>query len=275
MPTGDSIFSDTKKQFVYVVLSFIVSIVYLKKKWYEYWGLWMMALSFLLFCIFTFGSKTALMEGLIATFDSLFQGSEYQYFIIGILVIVPFVLILASLIILVDVSTAIVQKKHEGKITGKHKTDNAYRKMAYSLTGEIKDNGKTYSMEDFFKEYNGAKIYPQFEQSFDILISAFSFLILFVYTSQFAALLTQTVDKAGIETVLSDSLNTITQITTSSTTVMNNITDWFYPPPAHVPHHAHVHRARPRSLGNLIKMLSSGIRTVSYTHLTLPTICSV
>ena len=33
----DSIFSDTKKQFVYVVLSFIVSIVYLKKKWYEYW----------------------------------------------------------------------------------------------------------------------------------------------------------------------------------------------------------------------------------------------
>ena len=63
MPTGDSIFSDTKKQFVYVVLSFIVSIVYLKKDWYEYWGLWMMALSFLLFCIFTFGSKIALMKG--------------------------------------------------------------------------------------------------------------------------------------------------------------------------------------------------------------------
>jgi hypothetical protein len=192
MPTGDSIFTDTKRQFIFVILSFIVSIIYLKKTWYEYWGLWMMLLSFVMFTVFTAGSKTQLMESLTATFGPLFQGSDfawnYRYFIIGFLVLVPFVLIMASLIILVDVSTAIVRKKHEGKITGKHKTDNAYRKMAYSLTGETKDKGKTYSMEDFFKEYkDGAKIYPQFEASFDVLISAFSFLIAFVYSGQLSS----------------------------------------------------------------------------------------
>ena len=192
MPTGDSIFTDTKRQFIFVILSFIVSIVYLKKTWYEYWGLCMMLLSFVMFTVFTAGSKTQLMESLTATFGPLFQWSDfagnYRYFIIGFLVLVPFVLILASLIILVDVSTAIVRKKHEGKITGKHKTDNAYRKMAYSLTGETKDKGKTYSMEDFFKEYkDGAKIYPQFEASFDVLISAFSFLIAFVYSGQLSS----------------------------------------------------------------------------------------
>ena len=189
MPTGDSIFTDTKRQFVFVILSFIVSIVYLKKTWYEYWGLWTMLLSFIMFSVFTAGAKTALIESLVTTFGPLFQGSEYQDLIIGFLVLVPFVLILASLIILVDVSTAIVQKKHEGKITGNHKTDNAYRKMAYSLTGETKEKGKTYSMENFFKEYkDGAKIYPQFEASFDVLISAFSFLIAFVYSGQLSSL---------------------------------------------------------------------------------------
>ena len=193
MPTGDSIFTDTKRQFVFVILSFIVSIVYLKKTWYEYWGLLTMLLSFIMFTIFTAGGKTALIESLVTTLGPLFQGSDfawnYRYFIIGFLVLVPFVLILASLIILVDVSTSIVQKKHEGKITGNHKTDNAYRKMAYSLTGETKEKGKTYSMENFFKEYkDGAKIYPQFEASFDVLISAFSFLIAFVYSGQLSSL---------------------------------------------------------------------------------------
>lgn len=190
MPTGDSIFTDTKKQFIFVILSFIVSIIYLKKTWYEYWGLWLMLLSFVMFTVFTAGSKTQLMESLTATFG--LQGYDL---IIGFLVLVPFVLILASIIILVDVSTAIVRKKHEGKITGKHETDNAYRKMAYSLTGEINYKDETYSMQDFFEEYkDGAEIYPQFEKSFDIIISAFSFLILFVYTRQ--SLLTQTVDKS-------------------------------------------------------------------------------
>jgi len=144
----------------------------------------MMLLSFVMFTVFTAGSKTQLMESLTATFG--LQGYDL---IIGFIVLVPFVLILASIIILVDVSTAIVRKKHEGKITGKHKTDNAYRKMAYSLTGETKEKGKTYSMENFFKEYkDGAKIYPQFEASFDILISAFSFLIAFVYSGQLSSL---------------------------------------------------------------------------------------
>jgi hypothetical protein len=192
MPTGDSIFTDTKRQFIFVILSFIVSIIYLKKTWYEYWGLWMMLLSFIMFTVFTAGAKTQLMESLIATFGPLFQGSDfawnYRYFIIGFLVLVPFVLVLASLIILVDVSTAIVRKKHEGKITGNHKTDNVYRKMAYSLTGEINYKDETYSMLGFFKEYkDGAKIYPNFVKSFDVLISALSFLIAFVYSGQLSS----------------------------------------------------------------------------------------
>lgn len=134
MPTGDSIFSDTKKQFVYVVLSFIVSIVYLKKKWYEYWGLWMMALSFLLFCIFTFGSKTALMEGLLSIIKPEWTTSNIVKLLLWILALAPFILILIAIIILVFVSTAIVRKKHEGKITGDTEKDNAFRRRAFQLT---------------------------------------------------------------------------------------------------------------------------------------------
>jgi hypothetical protein len=166
-----------------------------------------MLLSFIMFTVFTAGAKTQLMESLTTTFGPLFQGSDfawnYRYFIIGFLVLVPFVLILASLIILVDVSTAIVRKKHEGNITGKHKTDNAYRKMAYSLTGETTEKGKTYSMENFFKEYkDGAIIYPQFEASFDVLISAFSFLIAFVYTGQLSSLIGINIPEAGQKWVI-------------------------------------------------------------------------
>jgi hypothetical protein len=228
MPTGDSIFTDTKRQFIFVILSFIVSIIYLKKTWYEYWGLWMMLLSFVMFSVFTAGAKTQLMESLIATFG--LQGYD---FIIGFLVLVPFVLILASIIILVDVSTTIVRKKHEGKITGKHETDNAYRKMAYSLTGEISYKDETYSMQDFFEEYkDGAKIYPNFVKSFDIIISAVSFLILFVYTSQFAALLTQTVDTPGVKTALANSLNTATGVGNKGLDIIYIIRNYFYPPNA-------------------------------------------
>lgn len=207
MPTGDSIFTDTKRQFIFVILSFIVSILYLKKTWYEYWGLWMMLLSFIMFTVFTAASRTQLMESLATVFGPLFEKSDfawnYRYFIIGFLVLVPFVLVLASLIILVDVSTAIVRKKHEGKITGKRKTDNAYRKMAYSLTGEINYKGETYSMENFFKEYkDGAKIYPNFKASIDVLISAFSFLIVFVYTGQLSSLIGINIPENGQKLVI-------------------------------------------------------------------------
>jgi len=207
MPTGDSIFSDTKRQFIFVILSFIVSIIYLKKTWYEYWGLWTMLLSFIMFTIFTAGSRTQLMESLMTVVGPLFQGSDfawnYRYFIIGFLVLVPFVLVLASLIILVDVSTAIVRKKHEGKITGKHKTDNAYRKMAYSLTGEINYKDETYSMQNFFKEYKGGEqIYNNFKPSIDVLISAFSFLIVFVYTGQLSSLIGINIPENGQKWVI-------------------------------------------------------------------------
>ena len=179
MPTGDSIFSDTKKQFVYVVLSFIVSSVYLKKHWYEYWGLWMMALSFLLFCIFTFGSKTALMEGLLSIIKPEWTTSNIVKLLLWILALAPFILILIAIIILVFVSTAIVRKKHEGEITGKHKTDNAFRRRAFQLT----DLG-------FFQAYelSEKKEYASFRISFDLLIGAVFSLIGFVYSSQFAEL---------------------------------------------------------------------------------------
>lgn len=226
MPTGDSIFTDTKRQFIFVILSFIVSIVYLKKTWYEYWGLWLMLLSFVMFTVFTAGSKTQLIESLTATFG--LQGYDL---IIGFLVLVPFVLILASIIILVDVSTAIVRKKHEGKITGNHKKDNAFRKMAYSLTGRFSEKGRTYSMEDFFKEYkDGAKIYDNFKESFDLIISAFSFLILFVYTSQFAALLTRTVDTDGLKKEGIHYFKNVNDFVDSGVKKKNIIKETFYPP---------------------------------------------
>jgi len=184
MPTGDSIFSDTKKQFVYVVLSFIVSSVYLKKHWYEYWGLWMMALSFLLFCIFTFGSKTALMEGLLSIIDPAIAGDNNIVKLIfkptlWILALAPFILIFIAIIILVFVSTAIVRKKHEGKITGDTEKDNAFRRRAFQLTDS-----------KFFQEHelSEKKEYASFRISFDLLIGAVFSLIGFVYSSQFAEL---------------------------------------------------------------------------------------
>jgi len=179
MPTGDSIFSDTKKQFVYVVLSFIVSIVYLKKDWYEYWGLWMMALSFLLFCIFAFGSKTALMEGLLSIIKPEWTTYVFVKPALWFLALAPLILIFIAIIILVFVSTAIVRKKHEGEITGKTEKDNAFRRRAFQLT----DLG-------FFQAYelSEKKEYASFRISFDLLIGAVFSLIGFVYSSRFAEL---------------------------------------------------------------------------------------
>ena len=180
MPTGDSIFSDTKKQFVYVVLSFIVSIVYLKKDWYEYWGLWMMALSFLLFCIFTFGSKTALMESLLTIINPDWTTKIFVKPLLWILALAPFILIFIALTILVYVSTAIVRKKHEGKITGDTTKDNAFKKRVFQLS-DLK----------FFQAYelSEKREYARFRESLDLLIGAIFSLIGFVYSSQFAELI--------------------------------------------------------------------------------------
>ena len=183
MPTGDSIFSDTKKQFVYVILSFIASIVYLKKKWYEYWGLWMMGLSFILFIIFTMASRTTLLTSLIDVFKGVLLKSDIiqnnQELVLSFLVLIPFILILISIIILLVVSTAIVRKKHEGNITGDHTQDNKFRKRSFQL-----------SDSEFFRafELSKNKEYARFKTSFDLIISAVSFLILFVYSSQFASM---------------------------------------------------------------------------------------
>jgi hypothetical protein len=186
MPTGDSIFSDTKKQFVYVILSFIASIVYLKKKWYEYWGLWMILLSFVLFIVFTMASRTTLLTSLVDVLKGVLLWDKFSGFIqnnqelvLSFLVLIPFILIIISIIILLVVSTAIVRKKHEGNITGDHTQDNKFRKRSFQL-----------SDSEFFRafELSKNKEYARFKTSFDLIISAVSFLILFVYSSQFASM---------------------------------------------------------------------------------------
>lgn len=182
MPTGDSIFSDTKKQFVYVILSFIASIVYLKKKWYEYWGLWMMGLSFILFIVFVMASRTTLLTSLVDVFRGFLTGDIIQNnkeLVLSFLVLIPFILILISIIILLVVSTAIVRRKSKGNITGNQTQDSRFRKRAFQLN----DSG-------FFKafELSKNKEYARFKTSFDLVISAVSFLILFVYSSQFASM---------------------------------------------------------------------------------------
>ena len=186
MPTGDSIFTDTKRQFIFVILSFIVSIIYLKKNWYEYWGLWMMLLSFILFIIFTTASRTTLLTSLVVVFQGVLTWDKLPEFIwnnkdliLSFLVFIPFILILISIIIHLFVSTAIVRKKHEGKITGNHTQDNEFRRRSFQLT----DSG-------FFTafELSEDKEYASFRISFDLIISAISSLILFVYSSQFASM---------------------------------------------------------------------------------------
>jgi len=183
MPTGDSIFSDTKKQFVYVILSFIASIVYLKKKWYEYWGLWMLALSFVLFIVFTMASRTTLLtslvdvlKGVLLKYGFIWSNKEL---VLYFLVLIPFILILISIIILLVVSTAIVRRKSKGNITGNQTQDSRFRKRGFQLNDSA-----------FFRafELSKNKEYARFKTSFDLIISAFSTLILFVYSSQFASM---------------------------------------------------------------------------------------
>ena len=193
-PTGDSILTDENKQFVYVILSFIASIVYVKKVWYEYWGLWLMLLSFILFTFFTFMSRKSLFESLslfsLLSHPSTTNYTNYINYGIQILIVGIFVFVLASLIILVDVATTIVRKKHEGNvndattyrekngnkttITGKENVQAEYKKRAFQIT----DFG-------FLETYtNGARIYNSLLTSIDSIIVAFSFLILFVYSRQ-------------------------------------------------------------------------------------------
>lgn len=206
---ADSIFSDTKKQFVYVILSFIASIVYLKKKWYEYWGLWMLALSFVLFIVFTMASRTTLLTSLVDVFRGFLASDKLPDFIwsnkelvLSFLVLIPFILILISIIILLVVSTAIVRRKSKGNITGNQTQDIRFRKRGFQLN----DSG-------FFKafELSKNKEYARFKISFDIIISAFSSLILFVYSSQFASM-------AGFQPITYDEYNSIPVKTSEDTT---------------------------------------------------------
>jgi hypothetical protein len=217
MPTGDSIFSDTKKQFVYVILSFIASIVYLKKKWYEYWGLWMLALSFVLFIVFTMASRSTLLTSLVDVLKGILIWDNSPGFIwnnkellLSFLVLIPFILILISIIILLVVSTAIVQKKHKKDITGNQTQDSRFRKRAFQLTDSA-----------FFRafELSKNKEYASFKTSFDLVISAFSTLILFVYSSQFALMV-------GVQPITYDEYDKISVKTNADTTKYGGQLGW-------------------------------------------------
>jgi uncharacterized membrane protein len=144
-----------------------------------------------MFSVFTAGAKTQLMGSLMTIFPSELTNNMMFQFGIGILALSPFVLILIALIILVYVSTAIVRKKHEGKITGNHKDDNMYRRTAFILTHQIKENDELIDpMDSFFNAFDlNTAYFTRFKQIFDMLISGFSFLIFFVYSSQFAAMI--------------------------------------------------------------------------------------
>jgi hypothetical protein len=217
MPTGDSIFSDTKKQFVYVILSFIASIVYLKKKWYEYWGLWMLALSFVLFIVFTMASRSTLLTSLVDVFRGVLTWDGFPDFIwsnkelvLSFLVLIPFILILISIIILLVVSTAIVRRKSKGNITGNQTQDSRFRKRAFQLTDSA-----------FFRafELSKNKEYASFKTSFDLVISAFSTLILFVYSSQFASMV-------GVQPITYDEYDKISVKTNADTTKYGGQLGW-------------------------------------------------
>jgi hypothetical protein len=214
MPTGDSIFSDTKKQFVYVILSFIASIVYLKKKWYEYWGLWMLALSFVLFIVFTMASRSTLLTSLVDVLKGVLLKYDIirnnQELVLTFLVLIPFILILVSILILLVVSTAIVQKKHKKEITGNQTQDSRFRKRAFQLTDSA-----------FFRafELSKNKEYASFKTSFDLVISAFSTLILFVYSSQFASMV-------GVQPITYDEYDKISVKTNADTTKYGGQLGW-------------------------------------------------
>ena len=184
-----------------VVLSTIISTIYLKKKWYEYLGLWLLTISFVLFIVFTFSSRNSLFsdidgflknnvgtpeklfdEGTIKPlvniftpiFNKLVGSTEFNEnyvrisSLIAVLVVCIFALIAISLIIFLVASTSMVVKKSKDKDDKPLiLTDLQYLKN--NINGKV----------------NGKQIWKSFKSGFDALIVGIFALILLVYGNLF------------------------------------------------------------------------------------------
>jgi hypothetical protein len=212
MPDYKLIDSDNK-QFLFVLFSSIVSIIYLKKKWYEYLGLWMLFITFSVFFILTIvsreklflildtfltnnkGEKDILFDipnstietivnistpifqkilGLDAYTDSFVRKSSLIAFVIGC----TFLFIFIALIMFLDSSTTIVRKKYEGKSTSNPAKNDEYKSRPFIV-----------SDLDFLKNAingssNGKQIYNNLRSGFDSTIVAILSLILVVFGNQ-------------------------------------------------------------------------------------------
>ena len=211
MPDYKLIDSDNK-QFLFVLFSSIVSIIYLKKKWYEYLGLWMLFITFSVFFILTIVSREKLflildvfltnnkgerdklfdipnnfgtivnistpifqkILGLNTTTETFVRKSSLIAFVIGC----TFLFIFIALIMFLDSSTTIVLKKYEGKSTSNPAKNDEYKSRPFIV-----------SDLDFLKNAingssNGKQIYNNLRSGFDSTIVAILSLILIVFGNQ-------------------------------------------------------------------------------------------
>ena len=201
------------KQFLFVLFSSIISIIYLKKKWYEYLGLWMLFISFSVFFILTIMSREKLFL-ILDVFLTNNRGERDELFdipnniiqtivnistpifqkilglnsgnnnvirkssLIAFAIACTFLFIFIALLVFLDASTTIVRKKHEGKITGIPAKDDEYRSRPFIV-----------SDLDFLKNTiegnsNGEQIYNNLRSGFDSTIVAILSLILIVFGNQ-------------------------------------------------------------------------------------------
>lgn len=184
-----------------VVLYTIISTIYLKKKWYEYLGLWLLSISFVLFIVFTFSSKNTLFsdidgflknnvgipeklfdEGTIKPlvniftpiFNKLVGSTEFNgdyvriSSLIAVLVVCIFALIAISLIIFLVASTSIVSKKSKDK-DDKPLIITDLQYLKNNINGKV----------------NGKQIWQSFKSGFDALIVGIFALIFLVYGNLF------------------------------------------------------------------------------------------
>jgi hypothetical protein len=199
---NNTLITDTTKHPLIVLLSTIISAIYLKKKWYEYLGLWMLFFAFILFLAFAFSTRNTLfsdIDGLLKNnegaqeklfgtdgpiriivniFTPIFNkivgaadfAGEYVRIsaLIAILVVCIFILITISLILFLVSSTAIVTKKSE---------EDDDRPL---IVTDLK-----YLKENIIGKVNGKEIWQNFKSGFDALLVGIFALILIIYGNQF------------------------------------------------------------------------------------------
>jgi len=214
-------FTDNTKQPLIVLLSAIISTIYLKKKWYEYLGVWLLSITIFVFAGFAFSNRASLfrdiddffkppgedqqelfkydpngflkkiIEVLTPIFNKLVGSADFNQSyvrissLIAVLVFSIFILIIASTIAFLDSSTALVRKKSKDKDEKPLIiTDLQYLKQ--NINGKV----------------NGAKIWQSFKSGFDALIVGFFALFLIVYGNQFLPIRLPTTVALGFMIVL-------------------------------------------------------------------------